>query len=147
MLENKNILFLAIVLVLMGTGLYLAFISQETYFPEEAAEPEMPEPISYEIASAGTWQEEIKRARYHIVAEDLLLEEEQIRALAGRIIEDILLEDSNLSEIELFLYNESGQHCQAEAAEAYFKWAGKEIYLKIREGEIDSINQPEWWKE
>jgi len=80
----------------------------------------------------------------HIVAGELLIEEEQVKTLAERIIEDITIEDSSLEEVELFFYHNKSLSCQPEAADAYARWVAGEFSVKTREGDIDFLDQSTW---
>jgi len=141
--KTKNILIIAIVLVVIGIGFYAFLVYQGVYFPSEVAKTETPEPIlaetkklqgmEYEIVSVGTWQDEIKWARYHVVIGELLMDEGQVKILAERIIKDIMAEDSELDKVELLFYHDKNIACQTEQADAQAIWTPDELSVKILE--------------
>ena len=89
--------------------------------------------MEYEIASVGTWQDEIKWARYHVVIGELLIDEGQIKILAEKIIKDITIEDPKLEKIELLLYHDKSIACQVEKADAQAIWTLDELSVEIVE--------------
>ena len=128
---------------MIGIGFYAVLVYQRVYSPSEVAKTETPkltaeiikelQEMEYEIASVGTWQDKIKWARYHIVIEKLLTEEERVKILAERIIKDIMTENLKLEEVELLFYHDKNIACQAEEADAQAIWTPDELSVKILE--------------
>ena len=124
---------------MIGIGFYAVLVYQRVYSPSEVAKTETPkltaeikelQEMEYEIASVGTWQDKIKWARYHIVIEKLLTEEERVKILAERIIKDIVTEDSKLEKVEMLFYHDKNIACQTEEADAQAIWTPDELSVK-----------------
>ncbi|MFA5197642.1 MAG: hypothetical protein WC437_04455 [Patescibacteria group bacterium] len=141
MLKIKNILITIIAIIAIGLEFSVILYYQKFYFLSEVAKigtseltsiemKESPE-IKYKIASVGTWQDEIKWARHHVVTEEPLINENWVRMIAEKIIKDILAEDPELKKIELLLYNDKNVACQTEETNARIIWIPDKFSVEI----------------
>jgi len=140
MLKTKNILIIVILIVAIGMEFSVILFYQRAYFFPKTETPELT-PIEikelpkaeYEIASVGTWQDKIKWARYHIITEKPLAEEEQIKILAEKIIKDIAPENLKLDKVELLFYHDKSVACQVDEAKARAIWTPDGLSTEILE--------------
>lgn len=138
-MQKKIILLVVIIMAVIGVWLYLVFTSplkeepKETTLEEEASEVILPvappveryefQGIEYEFISVGG-------PVYDIITGEIT--EEQVKALAEKIIEDILAQEPAAQEITLLFYSDLISAGIDEVDVAQINWTSEETSLKIK---------------
>jgi hypothetical protein len=137
---QKNIILIAVIIMVIGIGFYFILTSVLKERPEEVM-PEDEEPGEVLPVAPPVERHEFQGMKYEIIGKfnmvyDIItgeLTEEQVEILAEKIIDDIIAENSDIEEITLLFYSDLIAAGAGEADIAQINWTPEEIRLKIIE--------------